>query len=148
MIPPYLDLAARIHQELSDLERVVTRAERGIEAARHRPEDKDLYIGSAALNLHDFYAGLERIFQRIGATVDGDIPAGSDWHQQLLRQMARCVTCCQFHRLRNSSRLCQRIESTKGQRASSPGPMRLRPAKAARWPGILGVATSWGEVLT
>lgn len=89
MISAYLDLVARIHQELNDLERVVARAERGIEAARQRPEDQDLYIDSAALNLHDFYAGLERIFQQIGATVDGNIPAGNDWHQKLLRQMEK-----------------------------------------------------------
>lgn len=53
MISAYFDLVARIHQELNDLERVVGRAERGIEAARQRPEDQDLYIDSAALNLHD-----------------------------------------------------------------------------------------------
>ncbi|MFQ5436071.1 MAG: hypothetical protein ACE5FD_14450 [Anaerolineae bacterium] len=63
MISEYLALVTRIHQELGDLESVVTRAERGIRAARQRPEDQDLYIDSAALNLHDFYAGLERIFQ-------------------------------------------------------------------------------------
>jgi hypothetical protein len=87
MIPSYLDLVDRIHQELQELENVVARAERGIEAARQRPEDQDLYIDSAALNLHDFYAGLERIFQQIGATVDGNIPAGSNWHRELLKQM-------------------------------------------------------------
>ncbi len=87
MISAYLDLIARIHQELGDLENVVARAERGIQAAQQRPEDQDLYLDSAALNLHDFYAGLERIFQQIGATVDGDIPAGGNWHQKLLYQM-------------------------------------------------------------
>jgi hypothetical protein len=89
MISAYLNLVTRIHQELSDLERVVARAERAVEAARQRPKDQDLYIDSAALNLHDFYTGLERIFQQIGATVDGEIPAGSGWHQQLLQQMER-----------------------------------------------------------
>ena len=54
MIIAYLTLAARIDQELDDLERVVARAERGIEAARQRPEDQDLYIDSVALNMHDF----------------------------------------------------------------------------------------------
>ena len=43
MIIAYLTLAARIDQELDDLERVVARAERGIEAARQRPEIK-IYI--------------------------------------------------------------------------------------------------------
>ncbi len=87
MISAYLDLVARIHQELNDLETVVTRAERGIQAAHQRSEDQDLYIDSAALNLHDFYAGLERIFQQIGAVVDGKIPGGGNWHRELLQQM-------------------------------------------------------------
>lgn len=87
MISEYLVLVTRIHQELSDLKSVVSRAERGIRAARQRPEDQDLYIDSAALNLHDFYAGLECILQQIGSTVDGNIPAGHHWHRELLRQM-------------------------------------------------------------
>ena len=87
MISEYLALVTRIHQELGDLESVVARAERGIRAARQRPEDQDLYIDSAALNLHDFYAGLERIFQQIGSTVDGNMPAGHNWHRELLLQI-------------------------------------------------------------
>jgi len=63
MIPAYLELVSRIRLELGDLENAVSRAERAIQAARERPEDQDLYMDSAALNLHDFYAGLERIFQ-------------------------------------------------------------------------------------
>ena len=51
MISEYLDLVARIHQELGDLESVVARAERGIQAARQRPEDQDLYIDSVYLRL-------------------------------------------------------------------------------------------------
>lgn len=87
MIPAYLTLAVRIRQELGDLERVVARAERGIQAARQRPEDQDLYIDSVALNMHDFYSGTERILKQIGSTVDNAIPNGRDWHQELLRQM-------------------------------------------------------------
>jgi hypothetical protein len=66
---------------------VVNRAERAIRAARLRPEDEDLYIDAVALNLHDFYRGLERIFQQIGTIVDGELPTGRDWHSQLLHQM-------------------------------------------------------------
>lgn len=87
MIQAYLALITRIHQELKDLENVVARAERGIQAARQRPEDQDLYIDSAALNLHDFYAGLERVFQQISSTVDGTMPGRQNWHQALLQQM-------------------------------------------------------------
>ncbi len=83
----YRVVAARIRQELSELERVVNRAERATTAARQRPEDQDLYLDSAALNLHDFYAGLERLFHQIAATVDRSVPTGYEWHRDLLRQM-------------------------------------------------------------
>jgi len=83
----YAVIAGRIRQELTELERVVARTERAMAAARQRPEDQDLYLDSAALNLHDFYAGLERIFRQIAATVDQGVPSGHDWHRELLRQM-------------------------------------------------------------
>ena len=87
MIERYAVIAARVRQELASLERVVDRAERAIAAARARPEEQDLYLDSAALNLHDFYAGLERIFRQIAVTVDQSIPSGPEWHRELLRQM-------------------------------------------------------------
>ena len=43
---------------------------------------------SVALNLHGFYAGLERTFELIATAVDGQMPAGEHWHQLLLEQMA------------------------------------------------------------
>jgi len=87
MIERYAVVAARIRQELSSIEHVVDRAERAIAAARQRPAEQDLYLDSAALNLHDFYAGLERIFRQIAATVDQSVPSGPEWHRELLRQM-------------------------------------------------------------
>jgi hypothetical protein len=87
MIERYLVAAGRIRQELVELERVVARVERAVASARRHPEDQDLYLDSAALNLHDFYSGLERVFHHIAAAVDGSVPAGSEWHGELLRQM-------------------------------------------------------------
>ncbi|MEJ2305783.1 MAG: hypothetical protein P8Y14_30030 [Anaerolineales bacterium] len=87
MIEDYLSLAERIRQELDNLWRVVKRAERAVDAARRQAEDQDLYIDSVVLNLHDFYSGLERVFQQIGTTVDGHLPSGADWHRDLLNQM-------------------------------------------------------------
>jgi hypothetical protein len=87
MIGDYQSLADRIRQELDDLSQVVKRAERAVDSARRQTEDQDLYIDSAVLNLHDFYAGFERIFQQIGTTVDGEIPSGAGWHRELLNKM-------------------------------------------------------------
>ena len=87
MIELYLVVAGRVRQELEDLDRVVRRVERAATAAQQRPEDRDLYLDAAALNLHDFYAGLERVFHHIAATIDKSVPSGSEWHRDLLRQM-------------------------------------------------------------
>ena len=87
MTERYAVVAGRIRRELADLESVVARAERATAAARQRPQDQDLYFDSAALNLHDFYAGLERVFQHIATTVDRSVPTGHEWHRELLRQM-------------------------------------------------------------
>ena len=40
------------------------------------------------MSLHDFYSGLERIFHFIASSVDSSIPAGHEWHRELLRQMS------------------------------------------------------------
>jgi hypothetical protein len=86
MIERFLVVASRIRQELVDLERVVTRAEQAMSLARHSTEH-DFYLDSAALNLHDFYGGLERIFRHIAADVDQSLPGGPEWHRDLLRQV-------------------------------------------------------------
>ncbi|MBS3968001.1 MAG: hypothetical protein KGZ60_13685 [Truepera sp.] len=80
MIECYLVVASRIRQELTDLERVVSRAEQAMGLARNSTEH-DLYLDSVALNLHDFYGGLERIFRHIATGVDQSLPGGPEWHR-------------------------------------------------------------------
>jgi hypothetical protein len=87
VIGRYAVLAGRIRQDLAELERVVERVERAVQAQRQATAEQDLFLDSAALNLHDFYSGLERIFQRIASSVDQSVPSGSDWHRELLQQM-------------------------------------------------------------
>lgn len=38
--------------------------------------------------LHDFYSGIEKIFERIASELDGGVPEGQQWHMQLLTRMA------------------------------------------------------------
>ena len=45
-------------------------------------------VDAAALNLHGFYAGLEHVFLIVAERIDGSLPSGAAWHQELLRQMA------------------------------------------------------------
>ncbi|MFZ6019867.1 MAG: hypothetical protein ACOYXO_09675 [Chloroflexota bacterium] len=87
MIEAYLILASRIRKELDEIERVVERANRAMDAARRNPQDADLYLDSAALNLHDAYSGFERLFKQIAAIVDRNVPSGTIWHRDLLNQM-------------------------------------------------------------
>jgi hypothetical protein len=87
MIPGYQVLAARIRDELEDLDRSVWRAERAWQAAQRAGSDQDMFIDSAALNLHGFFAGVERLFEAAALQLDGSLPKGEAWHRDLLDQM-------------------------------------------------------------
>jgi hypothetical protein len=88
MIPSHQLLAQRVRAEASELERSVQRAQRAWQAAEHAEADQDMYIDSAALNLHSFYAGLERLFEYAAHQLDGGPPRGDSWRRDLLFQMA------------------------------------------------------------
>lgn len=81
-----LKLAERIRDELAELGWLVERAQEGWRRAQRSGDD--FYLDSVALNLHGFYAGLERLFELIATVVDGTMPRGANWHQVLLQQMA------------------------------------------------------------
>jgi hypothetical protein len=89
---PYAILAGRIRQDVAALHRVVERVERAAAARRHTADDPDFALDSAALNLHDFYTGLERVFTQIASLVDQNLPSGPDWHRALLQQMTLAVS--------------------------------------------------------
>jgi len=92
MSASYLVLAARIRQELDDLTRIVERIYRAQDAIARSDEGHDLFVNAIALNLHDFYCCLERVFEQVARQVDSSIPEGHDWHRSLLRQMAVAVS--------------------------------------------------------
>jgi hypothetical protein len=87
VIPGYQVLAQRIRDELEELEHILQRAERAWRAAARAEPDQDMFIDSAALSLHGFYAGLERLLEAIALQLDGAIPKGAAWHRDLLDQM-------------------------------------------------------------
>jgi hypothetical protein len=87
----YLLLAGRIRAEMADVEKAAARVERAMQGSKTNPEQQDIFLDSVALNLHDVYSGIERVFQRIAQVVDRSVPAGDDWHSELLRQMATDV---------------------------------------------------------
>ena len=79
-------LASRILIELEALSKVVERVETAWRRAGSTGDN--MYIDSVALNLHGFYSGIERIFERIGLSIDDEIPVDANWHYELLKQMS------------------------------------------------------------
>lgn len=79
-------LAQRIREDLKGLAHVNERIQEGWRRAQ-RSQD-DYYLDGVALNLHSFYAGIERLFEMVAGTVDGSVPQGANWHQLLVEQMA------------------------------------------------------------
>lgn len=81
----YRAIAGRIRADLSDFTQLV---ERTLQIWREgQTSGVYFYLDAVALNLHGFYAGLERLLEMIADGVDGTKPTGVQWHQQLLRQM-------------------------------------------------------------
>lgn len=79
-------LKARIE---SDLERLAAVCAEGQEFASHyvdRPPDTLARRGLGAI-LHDFYTGLEKIFEHVAETLEGGLPSGLQWHRDLLEDM-------------------------------------------------------------
>ena len=85
----YLAVAGRIRRELSELDRVVERIERIWQrrTAAIETETDDYYVDATALNLHSFYAGIERLLEVIAEGIDRTKPTSASWHRDLLQQL-------------------------------------------------------------
>ncbi len=70
-----------IDLELANLERLTE--EIGILRHRYIQEPDFIGIRAAASILHDFYCGVEKIFERIALSVDRNLPDGENWHMDL-----------------------------------------------------------------
>ena len=75
----------RIQDELSQLDTIVSHAHRDWNEYARKGEEA--YLKAVAYDLHGFYTGLERIFKSVASTIDDRIPAGENWHKELLEQM-------------------------------------------------------------
>jgi len=86
---PYLVMVSRVQCELGEIKKITERIQLGWEKAQKTSDD--LYIDSVALNFHDFYNGLERLFEFVAENIDGIKLSGNRWHQELLRQMTFAI---------------------------------------------------------
>ena len=108
----YATLAGRIRQSMLDLERVVARAAILMDKARTSGDDD--YLDGVALNVHGFYAGVERIFEDIARTLEQRVPDGPEWHQDLLLQMSAEIVSVRPAVLSQETRHC--LEEYRGFR--------------------------------
>lgn len=59
----------------------------GLLAQAQRGEPGLVEVTALASILHSFYNGLENLFLSIAKGIDKDVPAGSQWHRDLLSRM-------------------------------------------------------------
>jgi predicted nucleotidyltransferase len=84
---PLKAMKQRIEDELRMMERVAQSVQTFLSQASEPPSE--LEMRGVASYLHDFYNGVERIFERIAVTLEGELPKGENWHQELLQQMEK-----------------------------------------------------------
>lgn len=82
---PHEALRQEIQLELDNLARVAESTQALL--ARLPAQPDEYHIRGIGSLLHDFYSGVERIFERIAVRLDGDLPVGPSWHTYLLQRM-------------------------------------------------------------
>lgn len=80
----------KIHRVISEIEEELGNIDRLLsELNEHQKEEprNSFYLRAVGSIFHDFYCGVERIFERIAEELNGGIPEGENWHTQLLKDM-------------------------------------------------------------
>lgn len=86
----YKHLRQAIRDGMSFLEELCREIDPVIaKAEKAGQEDLVIYSRAAGSILHDFYTGVEKIFQEISKRLDGGLPKGERWHIELLESMAK-----------------------------------------------------------
>jgi len=78
-------LFADLERELTNLDALAAELKEILQNLSGKPTKT--IIRACASILHDFYTGVEKVFERIASEVDGGAPRGIDWHLQLLQRM-------------------------------------------------------------
>ena len=81
----FLLLKADIDREMAQVERLLEESRSDLRGVGGIPSR--LEVRGVASVLHDFYSGVERVFERIALELDGELPRGADWYSQLLNRM-------------------------------------------------------------
>ncbi|MGC1305749.1 MAG: hypothetical protein WA885_00870 [Phormidesmis sp.] len=82
----YISLKLRLNDEMIALEQTVDTINTVLAEA---DKVSALFVTpTLASYIENFYSGCEKIAERITVSLDGDLPKGNNWHQQLLIQMS------------------------------------------------------------
>jgi predicted nucleotidyltransferase len=83
---PMLALQAILTDELTSLSRIVATTKEAMATITMPPSQFAMH--GLASYLHQFYTGIESIFERIAIYLGEGLPRGGQWHNDLLTQMA------------------------------------------------------------
>ena len=82
-------LIADLDLALANLQRVASHQSEVVDAINR---ETDFFLRSAAgVVLQDFYNTVEKTLQRIATELDGSLPSGEAWHQQLVQRMTVAI---------------------------------------------------------
>jgi hypothetical protein len=82
---------SQIRFEIKQIDRLFERYTDLLERVQEGTPDL-VEVTAAASVLHSFYNGLENIFLSIAKGIDSDVPAGAQWHRDLLTRMAESTS--------------------------------------------------------
>ena len=82
----FVRLAAALRLQHDQIARIVVEAEEALENFRETAPPLLELRGIGAV-LHDFYTGIEHLFEKIAPELNGGLPAGRSWHRELLDNM-------------------------------------------------------------
>ena len=79
-------LRKQIYVERQQLQRLIDEHRPLLESSASN-QPSTIELSALATFLHSFYSGLENSLKRIAVEIDGGLPSGDAWHQQLLSTM-------------------------------------------------------------
>lgn len=77
-------IRAEVKTHLIELEHILSETS---SYSEEDPENNRIVLRAYGSLLHDFYTGIESIFQIIASEIDGSQPTTSDWHRRLILGM-------------------------------------------------------------
>jgi len=83
---PFKALQSEIDRELDRLEQLVQ--EKNSIKNKYESSPDSTIIRAFASITHDFYTGIEQIFETIALEMEGTLPGGDQWHRRLLARMS------------------------------------------------------------